>query len=126
MSTVICPLLLLLPASPLFSLAPSLKPHRLTLVTVQIYLNPSKRIGSTEAPKSSAATATTVTGRTASATPDTAKGASDKASRTGGRKAPPFSLPLRKCPSQTSYSPLDTPSYRSPIKSPSQYFQICY
>uniref|UniRef100_A0AAQ5YQF8 HELP domain-containing protein n=1 Tax=Amphiprion ocellaris TaxID=80972 RepID=A0AAQ5YQF8_AMPOC len=42
------------------------------------------------------------------------------------RKTPSFNLQLRKSGSLSSYSPLDTPSYRSPIKSPSQYFQICY
>uniref|UniRef100_A0A669D908 EMAP like 1 n=1 Tax=Oreochromis niloticus TaxID=8128 RepID=A0A669D908_ORENI len=37
------------------------------------------------------------------------------------RKTPNFSIQLRKSGSLLSYSPLDTPSYRSPIKSPSHF-----
>ncbi|CAB1334876.1 unnamed protein product, partial [Coregonus sp. 'balchen'] len=98
-------------------------------ITVQIYLaRPSKRTGTAEAPKSNAAA---VSGR--SSAPPTApdsKSASDKSVKSNGvRKTPTFALPLRKSVSQSSYtpySPLDTQSYKSPIKSPSQYFQIWY
>ncbi|KAG9336317.1 hypothetical protein JZ751_002664 [Albula glossodonta] len=64
--------------------------------------------------------------RSMNITPDS-KSAPDRVTpKARGGKAAVFSLPLRKSPSQTSYTPLDTPSYKSPIKSPSQYFQICY
>ncbi|CAB1330576.1 unnamed protein product, partial [Coregonus sp. 'balchen'] len=94
-------------------------------VTVQIYLTrPSKRTGTAEAPKSCVAA---LSGRSSAPhTPDS-KSESDKSVRsTGVRKTPTFTIPLRKSVSQSSYSPLDTPSYRSPVKSPSQYFQIWY
>ncbi|CDQ93516.1 unnamed protein product [Oncorhynchus mykiss] len=92
-------------------------------VTVQIYLSrPSKRIGTAEAPKPSVAA---VSGR--SSAPHTApdsKNAPDRSVRsTGVRKTPTFTIPLKK---SVSHTPLDTPNYRSPVKSPSQYFQICY
>lgn len=91
-------------------------------VTVQIYLHrPSKRTGSTEPPKSASAVPSQSTN-----TPSEAKVLSERAARLASRKVPPFTLPLRKCTSQFAHSPLDMPSYRSPIKSPSQYFQICY
>ena len=96
-------------------------------VTVQIYLSrPSKRAGPTDTPKSCTVA---VSGRPALPTPPVSKAA--PLSEKGGakapvRKPPTFTLPLKKSASQLSYSPLDTPSYRSPIKSPSQYFQICY
>lgn len=36
-------------------------------------------------------------------------------------------IPLRqKSPCQSPFSPTNTPTYKNPIKSPSQYFQICY
>uniref|UniRef100_A0A4W5R584 EMAP like 1 n=1 Tax=Hucho hucho TaxID=62062 RepID=A0A4W5R584_9TELE len=98
-------------------------------VTVQIYLaHPSKRTRTAEAPKSNAAA---VSGRcSAPPTAPDSKSASDKSVKSNGvRKTPTFALPLRKSVRQSSYtpySPLDKPSYRSPIKSPSQYFQICY
>lgn len=93
-----------------------------TLVTVQIYLHrPSKRTGSAEPPKSTS----TVPSQSAN-TPPEAKILPDRAARLGSQKIPPFTLPLRKCTSQSVHTPLDMTTYRSPIKSPSQYFQICY
>nr|AAI24248.1 Echinoderm microtubule associated protein like 1 [Danio rerio]AAI64638.1 Eml1 protein [Danio rerio] len=91
-------------------------------VTVQIYLHrPSKRTRSAEPPKSSSAVPSQSTNN-----PSEVKILSDRAARLGYRKIPPFSLPLRKCTSQPVHSPLEMPTYRSPVKSPSQYFQICY
>lgn len=99
------------------------------IVTVQICLSHSaKRTGTGTTPVASVV-------KTCSAADPQQIAESSKASMTrkGGaakapcfRKTPNFSLQLRKPGSLSSYSPLDTPSYRSPIKSPSQYFQICY
>lgn len=92
----------------------------LHLVTVQLYLHqPAIRTTSTEPCKSAVSLCST------HISPD-AKISSSKATRSRGRMDVPFTLPLKKCPSHSTYSPLDTPSYRSPIKSTSQYFQICY
>uniref|UniRef100_A0A672K582 Uncharacterized protein n=1 Tax=Sinocyclocheilus grahami TaxID=75366 RepID=A0A672K582_SINGR len=91
-------------------------------LTVQIYLHrPSKRSGSSETPKSTSAVPSQSTN-----TPSEAKVLSDRVIRLGSQNVPPFTLPLRRCTSQLVHSLLEMPSYRSPIKSPSQYFQICY
>lgn len=109
-----------------FLLAPLQFYYLTYLVTVQIYLaHLSKRTGTAEAPKSTAAA---MSGRS-SAPPTAPDSKSASVKSNGVRKTPTFALPLRKSVSQSSYtpySPLDKPSYRSPIKSPSQYFQICY
>lgn len=135
--------LLLCPACP--CLVPSTQPflatcttslhHRLlcscppSIVTVQIYLiRSAKRKGTSGSPAASA-----VTARSATNPQQTSESSRAGTPRKGGaakvppaRKPPNFNLQLRKSGSLSSYSPLDTPSYRSPIKSPSQYFQICY
>ncbi|TRY59689.1 hypothetical protein DNTS_027417 [Danionella cerebrum] len=61
-----------------------------------------------------------------SSTPSETKILSDRPSRLGNRKLPPFSLPLRKCTSQPVHSPLEMPSYRSPIKSPNEGYVKMY
>lgn len=43
-----------------------------------------------------------------------------------GRKKPPLALPVLKSSSQTIIPFPRSPSFLSPMKSPSQYFQICY
>lgn len=92
----------------------------LHLVTVQIYLHqPAIRTTSTEPCEPAAPLCST------HISPE-AKISSSKATQSRGRMVVPFTLPMKKCPSHSTYSPLDTPSYRSPIKSPSQYFQICH
>uniref|UniRef100_A0A3B1JR71 EMAP like 1 n=1 Tax=Astyanax mexicanus TaxID=7994 RepID=A0A3B1JR71_ASTMX len=91
-------------------------------VTVQIYLHrPARGPASTEPPQSSSAVPSG--SRTSPPEPRTP---SCRTSRPGATEVPPFTPLLRKCPPQPTCSPLDTPTYRSPIKSPSQYFQICY
>ncbi|KAE8289682.1 Echinoderm microtubule-associated protein-like 1 [Larimichthys crocea] len=98
-------------------------------VTVQIYLSRSaKRTGTSGKPVASA-----ITARSATNPQQTSESNKASMAKKGGpakvpaaRKTPNFSIQLRKSGSLSSYSPLDTPSYRSPIKSPSQYFQICY
>lgn len=109
--------------------APLLLSSIYIIVTVQIYLSRSaKRTGTGGSPVASA-----VTLRPATNPQQTSESSKAGTARKGGaskappaRKTPSFSLQLRKSGSLSSYSPLDTPSYRSPIKSPSQYFQICY
>lgn len=94
------------------------------IVTVQLYLSHSaKRTESSGGPA-----ATAVTPRLAADRQQTlASGRGSKVRKgCGTRKTPSFSLQLRNSGSLSSYCSLDTPSYRSPVKSPSQYFQICY
>ena len=128
--TCLAPLSLLCPC-----LAPS-PPNRLllsliyVLVTVQIYLSRSAKRTAT----GGSLAASTVTARSATSPQLTAESSKASTARRVGtaskvppaRKTPSLNIQLRKTGSLSSYSPLDTPSYRSPIKSPSQYFQICY
>ena len=100
------------------------------LVTVQIYLSRSAKRTAT----GGSLAASTVTARSATSPQLTAESSKASTARRVGtaskvppaRKTPSLNIQLRKTGSLSSYSPLDTPSYRSPIKSPSQYFQICY
>lgn len=116
------PLLSIIGSSALFP-----RPHY--IVTVQIYLSRSaKRTGTSGSP-----TASSVTARSATSPQQTSQSSKAGMARKGGavkvppvRKPPSFNLQLKKSGSLSSFSSLDTPSYRSPIKSPSQYFQICY
>ncbi|XP_031656859.1 echinoderm microtubule-associated protein-like 1 isoform X1 [Oncorhynchus kisutch] len=97
-------------------------------VTMQIYLSPqTKRTGSSEVAKS----APTVPNSRPTRTPTSpqTKGVPPIYDRTKPktRKTHPAStLPLQKSTNQNTYSPLDTFNYKSPFKSPSHYFQICY
>lgn len=103
------------PTSLLFHLIPSLY-----LVTVQVYLHqPAIRTTSTEPFKSAASLCSS------HISPE-AKISSSKAAQSMDRMVAPFTLPKNNCPSHSTYSLLDTPSYRSPIKSPSHNFLICY
>ncbi|KAJ8009489.1 hypothetical protein DPEC_G00089410 [Dallia pectoralis] len=98
-------------------------------VTMQIYLSPlTRRTGSSEAAKSAPAVPNSRPTRT---TPSSqSKGGPPTSNKTNSgthKKAPPpFTLPLQKSNNQNTYSPLDVSNYKSPLKSPSQYFQICY
>lgn len=100
----------------------------LHLVTMQIYLNPiTRRTGSSEAAKSAPTVPNSRPTRTP--TPPQTKGGpptSDRTKRETCKTPPAFTLPLQKSTNQNTYSPLDTFNYKSPLKSPSQYFQICY
>ncbi|KAF7231291.1 echinoderm microtubule-associated protein-like 1 isoform X4 [Nothobranchius furzeri] len=91
-------------------------------VTMQIYLSPlARKTGSSEAAKS------------ASAVPADFRPVEDPrpmptkgTSRLEGKKSTPsFTLNLQKTLSSQT-APQEMSSYKSPIKSPSQYFQICY
>ncbi|XP_019118779.1 echinoderm microtubule-associated protein-like 1 isoform X1 [Larimichthys crocea] len=88
-------------------------------VTMQIYLSPlTRKTGSSETAKS---TATVPANRGPTATPQAKSGSKPQARKT----TPSFTLNLQK--TTTSQDTVqDTSSYKSPIKSPSQYFQICY
>lgn len=104
--------------------APLPSPSTYAVVTVQIYLSRSaKRTESSGGPAALAVTARAAAGRRQ--TTDSSKAGSPRKSG-GARKTPSVNLHLRKSGSLLSHSSLDTPSYRSPVKSPSQYFQICY
>ncbi|XP_053345283.1 echinoderm microtubule-associated protein-like 1 isoform X2 [Clarias gariepinus] len=92
-------------------------------VTMQIYLShPAKRTGQTENAVVTAVQPSVCPSENG-LHPD--KAASNKRKIGAGRK-PPCTLPLHRSRCQSPFSPADTPIYKSPIKSPSQYFQICY
>ncbi|XP_030577785.1 echinoderm microtubule-associated protein-like 1 isoform X2 [Archocentrus centrarchus] len=91
-------------------------------VTMQIYLSPlTRKTGSSEAAKSVSAVPAR-SGPTAAPNHPQAKGGGKPETR---KATPSFTLNLQKTTSGQS-APQDTSSYKSPIKSPSQYFQICY
>lgn len=99
-----------------FLAPPPLRPSPLHLVTMQIYLSPlARKTGSSEAAASAAAARAD---RGPAATP--VKTPRPNESR---KATPSFTLNLQKS-SQSSTQ--DISSYKSPTKSPSQYFQICY
>ncbi|XP_018551704.1 echinoderm microtubule-associated protein-like 1 isoform X2 [Lates calcarifer] len=88
-------------------------------VTMQIYLSPhARKTGSSETAKSASAVPTS------SAAPNNpqAKGGSKPQTR---KTTPSFTLNLQKTTTSQN-TQQDTSSHKSPIKSPSQYFQICY
>ncbi|XP_076016328.1 uncharacterized protein LOC143008445 [Genypterus blacodes] len=95
-------------------------------VTMQIFLSPLRRkTGSSETSKSAPAVPASDEPKATPAKPQV-KGAA----RTQTRKTPPsFNLNLQKNSQkqkQKQNTTQDTFSYKSPVKSPSQYFQICY
>ncbi|KAM7368130.1 hypothetical protein PAMP_014377 [Pampus punctatissimus] len=91
-------------------------------VTMQIYLSPlARKIGSSEAAKS-AATVPAYGGRAATPNNPQMKGGTKPEMR---KKNPSFTLNLQKTTTSQN-TPQETSSYKSPLKSPSQYFQICY
>ncbi|XP_046877330.1 LOW QUALITY PROTEIN: echinoderm microtubule-associated protein-like 4 [Hypomesus transpacificus] len=96
-------------------------------VTMQIYLSPlTRRTGSSEAPKSAPTIPNTRPTEPPSA-PNPKAGSSKNQSRPETHKtASAFNLPLQKTTTHNTYSHMDTLGYKSPLKSPSQYFQICY
>uniref|UniRef100_A0A665WW39 EMAP like 1 n=1 Tax=Echeneis naucrates TaxID=173247 RepID=A0A665WW39_ECHNA len=113
-------------ARPTSAASPCKKPQegRVThcKVTMQIYLSPhAKKTGSSETTKS--VSAVPANSRLAAGPNNPQVKASSKPDTR--RKTPSFTLNLQK--TTTSHNtPQDTSNYKSPIKSPSQYFQICY
>lgn len=100
--------------------ASSLPPHLISplhLVTMQIYLSPlARKTGSSESARSAAAVPANG-GPMATQKNPQVKG--------GTKKNPSFILNLQKTTtSQNTHHEMS--SYKSPLKSPSQYFQICY
>ncbi|XP_017538904.1 extensin-like isoform X1 [Pygocentrus nattereri] len=90
-------------------------------VTMQIYLSPlPKRTGST---KTAVATAMQPNVYPPASGPPLDKTAPEKTKARGGKSS---AVPQKKSPCQSPFSPTNTPTYKSPIKSPNQYFQICY
>ncbi|KAK5605975.1 hypothetical protein CRENBAI_002602 [Crenichthys baileyi] len=104
--------------------APGVGTRRVThcKVTMQIYLSPlARKTGSSEEAKS-ASTMPTYSGPMAGpGPPPTKKGSQPQLKKSN----PSFTLNLQKTITSQS-SVLETSSYISPVKSPSQYFQICY
>ncbi|XP_017311023.1 echinoderm microtubule-associated protein-like 1 isoform X2 [Ictalurus punctatus] len=99
--------------------------HRVThcKVTMQIYLShPAKKTGTSE---NAVAAAVQLNVCPSASGPCPDKAASDKR-KVGTGKKPPCTLSLHRSTCQSPFSPAETPIYKSPIKSPSQYFQICY
>ncbi|XP_052326694.1 uncharacterized protein LOC118398408 isoform X2 [Oncorhynchus keta] len=97
-------------------------------VTMQIYLNPlTRRTGSSEAAKSAPMVPNSRPTRTP-APPQTKGGrpTSDRTKLETCKTPPAFTLPLQKSTNQNTYSSMEMSNYKSPLKSPSQYFQICY
>ncbi|KAL7387813.1 hypothetical protein ABVT39_001799 [Epinephelus coioides] len=91
-------------------------------VTMQIYLSPlARKTGSSETAKSAAAVPANSRPAATSNKPQ-AKGGSKPESK---KTTPSFTLNLQKTTTSQS-TQQDTASYKSPLKSPSQYFQICY
>ncbi|XP_032398897.1 echinoderm microtubule-associated protein-like 1 isoform X4 [Etheostoma spectabile] len=91
-------------------------------VTMQIYLSPlTRKTGSSETAKSPAAVPAN-SGPAATPNNPQARGGSKPE---GKKTTPSFTLNLQKTTSSQSTAQ-DTSSYKSPLKSPSQYFQICY
>ncbi|KAG5277338.1 hypothetical protein AALO_G00116380 [Alosa alosa] len=106
-------------------------------VTMQIYLSRlSKRTGSTEDTTPTSVSSNHAQSPPPKSPPSKVTGACDRTKPPplplplASSRQPPaaFVLPLQRssCQSVTSISPLDVPAYKSPIKLPSQYFQICY
>lgn len=91
----------------------------LHLVTMQIYLSPlTRKTGSSEDARLAA--------RVPSSSGSTANPHAKGGGKPQGRKTPPsFSLNLKKTSSR-QHTVQDECVYKSPVKSPSQYFQICY
>uniref|UniRef100_UPI0037E92D41 echinoderm microtubule-associated protein-like 1 n=1 Tax=Semicossyphus pulcher TaxID=241346 RepID=UPI0037E92D41 len=91
-------------------------------VTMQIYLSPlTRKTGSSEAAKSTASVPANGGPTAPPKNPQTKGGSKSEARKT----TPSFTLNLQK--TTTSQNTVqETSSYKSPLKSPSQYFQICY
>ncbi|XP_031722113.1 echinoderm microtubule-associated protein-like 1 isoform X2 [Anarrhichthys ocellatus] len=91
-------------------------------VTMQIYLSPlTRKTGSSEAAKS---------GSTVPANGGPPAGPNHPQAKGGGKReakktTPSYTLNLQKTTTSQN-APQDTSSYKNPLKSPSQYFQICY
>lgn len=86
---------------------------------MQIYLSPlARKTGSSEAAKSAAAVPAN---SGPAATPQAKLGGRPPAKKT----TPSFTLNLQKTTSSQNAAQ-EVSSYKSPLKSPSQYFQICY
>lgn len=102
----------------------------LHLVTMQIYLSPlARKTGSSEAGKFATTVPAGGGGGPPPAQQSKATGGSSGGggSKSQGRKSSPtFTLNLQKSTSSQSTSVQEECGYKSPIKSPSQYFQICY
>lgn len=95
---------------------------------MQIYLSPlARKTGSSEAAKF-AATVPAGGGGPPAAQQSKAGGGGSGSKPQGKKSSPTFTLNLQKSTNSQSQSTAaqEECSYKSPVKSPSQYFQICY
>ncbi|XP_029965438.1 echinoderm microtubule-associated protein-like 1 [Salarias fasciatus] len=93
-------------------------------VTMQIYLSPlARKTGSSDAAKS---TSTVPANNAAAAAPHHPQGKASSKPETRKKTTPSFTLNLQKTTTSSQTAVQDTSTYKSPTKSPSQYFQICY
>lgn len=117
-----------IPLSLLSPLTPTIS--HLHLVTMQIYLSRlSKRTGSSETVTPTSVSSNHAQSPSPKSPPSRMTGACDRTTLLPSpHQTPAFTLPLQKTSYQSvsSCSLVDNPIYKSPIKSPSQYFQICY
>lgn len=117
-----------IPSSLLFPITPTIS--HLHLVTMQIYLSRlSKRTGSSENVTPTSVPSNHTQPPSPKSPPSRLMDACDRNKLLPSpRQSQAFTLPLQKtsCQSLSSCSPVDIPAFKSPIKSPSQYFQICY
>ncbi|XP_055005268.1 echinoderm microtubule-associated protein-like 1 [Boleophthalmus pectinirostris] len=98
-------------------------------VTMQIYLSPlAKRTGSSEVAKTAATVTTKTKPPATNNAPNLSKGKTGTGNSNHSTKTEKkFTLNLQKTSTSVNNSaPQETSSYHSPVKSPSQYFQICY
>ncbi|XP_041832203.1 echinoderm microtubule-associated protein-like 1 [Melanotaenia boesemani] len=91
-------------------------------VTMQIYLSPlARKTGSSEAAKSASVVPADSGPVAAPGHPQVKRGSKPEMKKS----TPSFTLNLQKTTTSQNV-PQDTSSYKSPMKSPSHYFQICY
>lgn len=96
---------------------------------MQIYLSPlARKTGSSEAPKFAATVPAGGGGGGGPAVQPSKAGGGGGNKPQGRKSSPTFTLNLQKSTKSQSQSAAaqDDCGYKSPIKSPSQYFQICY
>ncbi|CAL9691990.1 unnamed protein product [Knipowitschia caucasica] len=98
-------------------------------VTMQIYLSPhAKRTGCSEDAQTPTAVSAQSKNQSTTTTkpPNLPKGRGSNSAKDGKKKSnPKFTLNLQKSSTTVSHAQ-EKSSYQSPVKSPSQYFQICY
>lgn len=94
---------------------------------MQIYLSPlARKTGSSEAGKFTTTVPASGGGGGGHAPAHPSKGSGGNSQSQGRKSSPTFTLNLQKSINSQSTAAPEECGYKSPIKSPSQYFQICY